>query len=100
MDVLVEFGFKVHRGLATEGAVEPHPVVKDFDPFKDGGLGLGARGELATMDEFAFEGAPEAFHHDVVVAVGVVLIGRAETGALAGGGVLAIELSASAVPAN
>jgi hypothetical protein len=30
--------------------VEPHAVVKDFDPFKDGGARAVARGELATMD--------------------------------------------------
>jgi len=33
--VLVELGFKVHRGLITERAVEPRAVVKDFDPFED-----------------------------------------------------------------
>jgi len=41
---LVEVGFKVHRGVIAEGAVEPFPVVKDFDPLKDGGAGLGPRG--------------------------------------------------------
>ena len=45
MDVLVEFGFKVHRGLIAEGAVEPLAVVKDFDPLEDGGAGLGPRDE-------------------------------------------------------
>jgi hypothetical protein len=40
MDVLVEFGFKVHRGMETEGAVEPLAVVKDFDPLEDGGRKL------------------------------------------------------------
>jgi hypothetical protein len=34
--VLVELGFKVHRGLAAERALEPRPVVKDFDPLEDG----------------------------------------------------------------
>jgi len=37
---LVEVGFKVHRGFKAEGAGEPLPVVEDFDPFKDGGLGF------------------------------------------------------------
>jgi hypothetical protein len=37
---LVEFGFKVHRGLVTEGAVEPLSVVEDFDVFEDGQYGL------------------------------------------------------------
>jgi hypothetical protein len=30
--------------LAAEGAVEPLPVVKHFDPFKAGGPGFGTRG--------------------------------------------------------
>ena len=39
MDVLVEFGFKVHRGLEAERAVEPRAVVKDLDSFEDGSDG-------------------------------------------------------------
>jgi hypothetical protein len=46
---LVELHFKVHRGMIAEGAVEPLAVVKDFDPFKDGGPGFGPRGESAAM---------------------------------------------------
>jgi hypothetical protein len=45
--------------LETEGAVEPHAVVYDFDPFKDGGSGFGPGGELKVMHEFAFEAAPK-----------------------------------------
>ena len=66
---LVEFGFKVHRGLVAERAVEPRAVVKDFDPLEDGRLGFGACGKGAWMDQAAFEAAPEAFHHRIVVAV-------------------------------
>lgn len=36
---LVELGLKIHRGMKAEGAVEPRPVVKDFNPVKDGDLG-------------------------------------------------------------
>ena len=43
--VLVQLRFKVHRGLVAEGAVEPLPVVKDFDPLEDCRAGLGPRGE-------------------------------------------------------
>ena len=68
-EVLVEFGFKVHRGMEAEGAVAPHAVVKDFDPFKDGGPGFATRGEVPLVNEFAFQRAPEAFHGGVVVAV-------------------------------
>jgi hypothetical protein len=33
--LLVELSFKVHRGLTAERAVEPRPVAKDFNPFKE-----------------------------------------------------------------
>ena len=49
--------------------MEPLAVVKEFDPFKDGGLGFRVGDELAAMDEFAFEAAPEAFHGGIVIAV-------------------------------
>ena len=64
--------FKVHRTLAAEGAVEPLPVVKDFDPLEDGGAGFGSRGELTTMHEFAFKADREAFHGGVVVTIATV----------------------------
>src|SRR5260370_29928592 len=66
---LVDLVFKVHRGFVTERAVEPRAVVKDFDPLEDGGAGFHPCGELATMHQFAFEAAPEAFHGGVVIAV-------------------------------
>jgi hypothetical protein len=47
--ILVEFSFKVHRRLAAER--------------------VSARGENLLMDQAAFERAPEAFHHGVVVSV-------------------------------
>jgi hypothetical protein len=49
----VEVGFEVHRRLIAEGDVEPLRVIKHFDPFKDGSLGLGPRGELAAVNQFA-----------------------------------------------
>ena len=66
--VLVQMRFKVHRRLVAEGAVEPHPVVKDFDPFKDGGFGFSPGGEVVVA-QTAFEAAPKTFHGGVVVAV-------------------------------
>jgi hypothetical protein len=52
---LVELGFKVHRTLIAEHAVEPHPVVKDFDPLEDGRTRLGAPGEAAPVSQLAFQ---------------------------------------------
>ena len=66
---LVQLRFKVHRGLVAEGAVEPLPVVKDFNPFKDRSSGFGPRSKLAAMHEFLLQAAPEAFHRRVIIAV-------------------------------
>ena len=57
---LVELRFKVHRGLVAEGAVEPLPVVKDFDPLEDGSACLRPRGKMHAMHQLAFEAAPKA----------------------------------------
>ena len=55
--------------MIAEGAVEPHAVVKDFNPFKNGGAGFAARGEAPLVNQFAFQRAPEAFHRRIVIAV-------------------------------
>jgi hypothetical protein len=44
---LVDLHFKVHRRLTAERTVKPRPVVKDFDPLEDGGLGFVAGAEGA-----------------------------------------------------
>ena len=66
---LVEVGFKVHRGLVAEGAVEPLPVVKDFDPLENRRARLGARGEVNARHQFPFQTVSKALHGGVVVAV-------------------------------
>ena len=62
-------GFEVNWGKIVQGAVSALAIVKAFDEFKDVLAGLGAGGELAAVNQFEFEGAPEAFHGGVVVAV-------------------------------
>ena len=47
---LVELRFKVHRGLVSEGAVEPLSVVKKLVPLKDPSPSRKARGKLVAMD--------------------------------------------------
>jgi hypothetical protein len=69
MDVLVEFGFKVHGGMESECAVEPHADVKGFDPFKNCRPRGSAGGEMPPVNEFASQGAPKAFHGGVVITV-------------------------------
>ncbi len=68
-------------------------VIEDFDVVEDFGSGLGSAGEIASVDQFQFEGAPEAFHGSVVVAVNASAHGGDQTGRLQGcpkgpGGVL------------
>jgi len=43
--LLVQVGFKVHRGMITERAVEAFAVVKDLHRFKSGG---GTEARVAT----------------------------------------------------
>ena len=47
---LVELSFKVHRGLVSEGAVEPLSVVKKLVPLTDRSPCRKARGEQVAMD--------------------------------------------------
>ena len=68
-------------------------VIEDFNVVEDFGSGVGSAGELASVDQFQFEGAPEAFHGSVVVAVTASAHGGDQTGRLQGcpkvpGGVL------------
>ena len=49
--------------------MEPLPVVKDFGPLEDGRARLLARCKMRAMHRLAFEPAPEAFHHGVVITV-------------------------------
>ena len=68
-------------------------VIEDFDVVEDFGSGVGSAGKIASVDQFQFEGAPEAFHCSVVVAVTASAHGGDQTGRLQGcpkvpGGVL------------
>ena len=59
---LVEVGFKVHRGMEAEGAVETLPAVKDFDPLKDGGtifLPAESPDKLSSTVVLKIVGSPE-----------------------------------------
>ncbi len=57
-------------------------VVEDFDEVDKCGLALSACGEGGPVDQFEFEGAPEAFHGGVVVAVAATTHGGDEAGGL------------------
>ena len=64
--------------------MEALAVVKDLNEVKDRLAGLGASFEVAAVDEFVFEGAPEGFHGGIVVAVGFAAHGGDGLGALEG----------------
>ena len=49
--------------------MEAAAVVKDFDEIEDGLAGLGSGFEVAAINEFVFESAPERFHRGIVVTV-------------------------------
>lgn len=49
--------------------MEPLAVIKDFDPFKDGGTSFSSSREVTAVDQTAFERAPKTFHQRIVIAV-------------------------------
>ena len=57
-------------------------VVEDFDEVEDFGPGVSVAGEPAAVDQLQFEGAPEAFHGGVVVAVAPAAHGGDQAGRL------------------
>ena len=68
-------------------------VVEDFDEVEDLEFGVSVAGEPAAVDQFQFEGTPEAFHCGVVVAVAPAAHGGDQAGRFQGrpevpGGVL------------
>ena len=68
-------------------------VIKAFDVIEDGGAGSLVGGERPAIDEFPFEGAPEAFHVGIIVAIALAAHGGDEARpgqgvAIIGGGVL------------
>ena len=57
-------------------------IIEAFDVIEDGGACLVVVGELATIDQFPFEGAPEAFHGGIVVTVALAAHGGHQHGGL------------------
>lgn len=49
--------------------------MQSFDVIENGGSGLGAGLEVAPVDQFKFEGAPEAFQGGVVVVIALAVHG-------------------------
>ena len=80
--MLVVFGFEESWWDAAECGVAALAVVEDFDEVEECGLGLSACGEGGPVDQLEFEGAPEAFHGGVVVAVAPTTHGGDEAGGL------------------
>ena len=64
--------------------MEALAVVKDFDEIEDGLARLGPGVEMAAVDEFVFEGAPEGLHGGIVVAVAFAAHGGDGLDVLAG----------------
>src|ERR1700690_3882179 len=85
--------FEVNGRKVVQGAVRALAIVESFDVVEDVATGLGVAGEGAAVDQLKLEGAPEAFHGGVVIAVGLAAHGgnQARPGqsvSVIGGGVL------------
>ena len=50
--------------------------MEGFDVVEDFGFGLAVSGEVAAVDQFDFQGAPEAFHGGIVVTISSPTHGR------------------------
>ena len=56
--------------------MEALAVVEDFDEIEEFNLGLLAGVKGGAIDQFPFQGAPEAFHGGIVIAVARPAHGR------------------------
>ena len=79
-------------GQEGQGAVMALPIVEGSDVVEERGAGLGVVREVAAVDQFEFEGAPEAFHGGDAVAVAATAhggnqVGASQVGAEVAGGV-------------
>ena len=81
---MVVFEFELREKKASEGGVAALAVVEDLDEVEDLGSGVPVAGEPAAVDQFEFEGAPEAFHGGVAVAVAPAAHGGDQAGRLQG----------------
>src|ERR1017187_10757309 len=66
--------------MVTQCAMGALAIVKALDVIKDLAARLGAGGEVAAVNQFQFEGAPEAFHGGVVVTVAFAAHGGDQAG--------------------
>ena len=71
--------FEGGRGQITQPGLEALTVVKQFNVFGDLSDGLLVGLEPARVDEFGFQGTPEALDGGVVVTVAAPGHGRLET---------------------
>lgn len=78
--MLVVLVFEVHRGEITERAVDPHPVISDFDGLEEEASGLFPIQEDGLIEELVFESAPERFDRGIIIAVGPAAHARKDTG--------------------
>src|SRR5204862_3347394 len=66
--------------MVTQCAMSAVAVVEGFDVMEDLPASLGAGIEETSIDQLQFEGAPEAFHGGVVVAVASAAHGGDQAG--------------------
>jgi len=64
-----EFPLVCRRGNVAQAGMSSLPVVEHFNVFADLGHCFLASAVFAVMNQFGLEGAEEAFHRGVVIAV-------------------------------
>ena len=63
------YEFECVWGQEIKGAVKAFAIIECLDVVEDGGTGLMVGGEVTPVNQLQFEGAPEALHGGMVVAV-------------------------------
>src|SRR5271170_4166463 len=66
--------------MVTQRTVGALAIVEGFDVIEDLSSSLGSGLEGAAVNQFQFEGAPEAFHGGVVIAVAAAAHGGDQAG--------------------
>ena len=66
--------------MVIQRAMGALAIVEGFDVIEDLAVSLGAGIKATAIDQFEFEGAPEAFHGGVIIAVAAATHGGDQAG--------------------
>src|SRR3989442_7437237 len=83
--------------MIVQRAMSALAIVERFDVVEDLGSSAGATVKAAAIDQFQFEGGPEAFHGGIVIAVAFAAHGGNQAGPAEGLAIIATGVLDTAV---